>query len=125
MVSDRRMTFQKYLATGPADALTVTYEEENNRVRFDFAATPELRYASVKRRDSAGFLHPLPRLRMLHLDGPTVAYDYTAPLNQPSRYQVDFIRWDDDAHQIEYIREATVIPTVGDYFSGHLIQGRL
>lgn len=110
-MTDRHMTFQKYLAAGPGDALTATYDTENNRVRLDIAPGPGVRYATIYRRDSVGFLRLLQGpSSMLYLDGPKVVYDYTAPLNHLARYQVNFMRWQDDLHQIEYIREAAVTP---------------
>lgn len=107
---------------GPPEAtLTATYDAVNNRVALQVAPAPNTVCVTVQRADPDGTIRPVERLAYVTVDGPSTFYDYTAPLNQPTDYSVIFFRREGGRLFPDFIREATVTPTV----ERHWLKGRL
>jgi hypothetical protein len=115
-------TAADFLTLGPPEAtLTATYDAVNNRVALQVAPAPNTTCVTVQRADPDGAVRPVQRLAYVSVDGPTVLYDYTAPLNQLAQYTVIFFRREGERLFPDFIREATVTPTLAE----HWLQGRL
>ena len=116
------MTDAELTALGPLEAtLTATYDAVNNRVALEFTPAPSTACVTVQRADPDGSTRPVERLAYVTVDGPTVLYDYTAPLNRPANYTVIFYRREGELLFVDFTRETTVTPAPGDYW----LQGRL
>lgn len=103
---------QDLTALGPPEAtLTATYDAVNNRVVLQVAPAPNTTCVTVQRAELDGSTRPVERLAYVTVDGPTVLYDYTAPLNRPADYTVIFFRREGERLFVDFTREATVTPT--------------
>lgn len=104
---------QDLTALGPPEAtLNATYDAEQNRVALHITPAPTTTCVTVQRADPDGTIRPVERLAYVSVDGPTVLYDWTAPLNQPAQYSVIFFRREGERLFVDFTREATVTPTV-------------
>lgn len=106
---------------GPPEAtLNATYDAVNNRVALQVTPAQNTVCVTVQRADPDGTIRPVPRLAYVTVNGPTDLYDYTAPLNRPAQYSVIFFRREGERLFVDFTREATVTPTVGDWLKGRL-----
>ena len=106
-------------AAGPPEAtLNATYDAVNNRVALQVTPAPDTTCVTVQRADKDGTVRPVQRLAYVTVDGPTVLYDWTAPLNRPAQYSVIFFRREGERLFVDFTREVTVTPTWDGYRLG-------
>lgn len=105
-------TVADLLTRGPSSAtLNATYDAVNNRVALQVTPAPNTTCVTVQRCGPDGSTRPVERLAYVTVDGPTVLYDYTAPLNRPAQYSVIFYRREGELLFVDFTRETTVTPT--------------
>jgi hypothetical protein len=107
------LTAMQLLAAGPPEAtVTATNDAENGRVVLVVTPAADTSYINVWRgHDEDGLPIPVRGCTFLAPSAPLMIVDYEAPLNRPAEYSVNFFRWDDEVHRLDFIREATVTPT--------------
>jgi hypothetical protein len=104
-------------ALGPPEAtLTAMYDAVNNRVALEVTPAPNTACVTIQRDELDGSTRPVERLAYVSVDGPTVLYDYTAPLNQPADYTVIFFRREGERLFVDFTRETTVTPTTDRFW---------
>lgn len=76
------------------NALSASYDEEDNRVVLEVVSDPRIESVSILRQLPDGTLHPIVSLRQAYVaeSGHTTLYDYTAPLNTGCVYQCVYHR---------------------------------